>query len=49
MTHGPCGNANKKAPCMVDGKCSKKYPKDFCDETTMEEDGYPKYARPNNG
>jgi hypothetical protein len=49
MMHGLCGNANKKAPCMVDGKCSKKYPKDFCDETTVEEDGYPKYARPNNG
>ena len=34
---------------MVDGKCSKKFPKEFCEETTVEEDGYPKYARPNNG
>ena len=27
--HGPCGVAKKSAPCLRDGKCSKKYPKAF--------------------
>jgi len=49
MMHGPCGQANKKAPCMVDGKCSKHYPKVFCSETRYGDDGYPEYARPDNG
>jgi len=29
--------------------CSKHYPKDFCEETHFGDDGYPQYARPNNG
>jgi hypothetical protein len=49
MMHGPCGAINKDSPCMVDGKCSKRYPKDFCEATTMDQDGYPIYARPNDG
>ena len=49
MMHGPCGARNLNSPCMVDGKCSKRYPKEFCEETMMGEDGYPQYARPNNG
>ena len=34
---------------MVKGKCSKHYPKDFCPETCLGQDGYAEYARPNNG
>ncbi|OBZ78054.1 hypothetical protein A0H81_02325 [Grifola frondosa] len=50
MLHGPCGPAHPNAPCMSENAtCSKRYPRDFCEETTMGEDGYPVYARPNNG
>ena len=34
---------------MVDGKCSKNYPKEFLEQTIYGENGYPQYARPNNG
>ena len=49
MLHGPCGDEKPNAPCMVDGKCSKHYPKDFIEHTVYGENGYPQYARPNNG
>ena len=45
MLHGPCGNAYPNAPCMVNGKCSKHYPKKFCSETTIDEDGFVSYRR----
>lgn len=46
MIHGPCGrnNSTYKA-CMVDGVCSKHFPKEFSNETEMREDGYPAYRR----
>ena len=37
MMHGPCGAAYPNAPCMVDGKCSKRFPRQFCEETTLDE------------
>ena len=44
MMHGPCGSLNLKSPCMIDGKCDKDFPKDFCNETIVEDiDGCPKY------
>ena len=46
MMHGPCGSLNPNSPCMIDGKCDKNYPKDFSNETIVEDiDGYPKYCR----
>ncbi|TFY55103.1 hypothetical protein EVG20_g9444 [Dentipellis fragilis] len=49
MVHGPCGAANPNAPCMREGKCSKGFPKAFQQETVMTSDGYPIYARPDDG
>jgi len=49
MVHGPCGIANPRAPCMENGKCTKRYPKPFTDATYLNDDGYPCYKRPNDG
>ncbi|KAJ8933521.1 hypothetical protein NQ314_013961 [Rhamnusium bicolor] len=49
MVHGPCGVLNPNCPCMVDGKCSKGYPKPFIAETTIDENGRMTYRRRNNG
>ena len=48
MMHGPCGTLNPNALCMKDGKCSKRYPRNFQENTTENEDGYPIYRRKNN-
>jgi Helitron helicase-like domain at N-terminus len=46
MMHGPCGPMFPTSPCMKNGPyCTKKYPWNFCDETTTNEDGYPLYRR----
>ena len=45
MIHGPCGNLNSNSPCMVNGHCSKKFPKQLLQETQTGEDGYPLYRR----
>ncbi|CAF1145835.1 unnamed protein product [Brachionus calyciflorus] len=45
MMHGPRGESNPNSPCMVDGKCSKKFPKEFCEETILENNTYPVYKR----
>ena len=45
MMHDPCDRAYSDSSCMIDGKCSKKYPRQFCDETISNEDDYPIYRR----
>ncbi|XP_064631618.1 uncharacterized protein LOC135489918 [Lineus longissimus] len=47
--HGPCGSVNMHSPCMngtgMERKCSKNFPKDYIDATTVTDDSYPKYKR----
>ncbi|XP_030759613.1 uncharacterized protein LOC115885012 [Sitophilus oryzae] len=47
MVHGLCGTVNPSSPCMVDGKCSKEYPKPVQVVTVSNSDSYPKYRRRN--
>jgi hypothetical protein len=47
MVHGPCDFINPK--CMISNKCIKHFPKRFCYETTINEDGIPVYKGRNNG
>jgi len=49
MIHGPCGPNFLKDPCMEGSDCSKHYPKPFCDETRIEENGFVKYRRRDDG
>ena len=46
MIHGPCGERNPRAPCMVDGKCTKNFPKNFALQTSWSvRSSYPTYKR----
>jgi hypothetical protein len=45
MIHGPCGTINPNSPCMVHGKCSKRYPRAFVSNTVAGYDVYPQYRR----
>ena len=45
MLHGPCTPER----CLQNGRCKKHFPKSFCEQTRMNDDGYPEYARPDNG
>ena len=45
MIHGPCGAFNNHSPCMKDGQCLKRYPKQLLTSTQTGNDGYPMYRR----
>jgi len=49
MLHGPCGVENPQAKCMVNGKYSKCFLKEYRERTDWAENSYPLYARPDNG
>nr|KAJ0212601.1 hypothetical protein LSAT_V11C400160260 [Lactuca sativa] len=36
-------------PCMVDKKCSKSFPKQLCNHSSFDQNGFPLYKRRNNG
>jgi hypothetical protein len=37
MVHGTCGKHNPMSSCMKNGRCSKNYPKEFHEKTTVDE------------
>ena len=50
LMHGPCGLLAPNKPCMNEqGVCSKGFPKEFAEETTLPQDQYPVYRRRDNG
>lgn len=49
MIHGPCGGLRSNSPCMKDGICKNRYPKQFATMTTHGDDEYPNYRRRDNG
>ncbi|XP_029150748.1 uncharacterized protein [Arachis hypogaea] len=49
MIHGPCGHLNSKSQCMINGKYSKFFPKAFRDRTIIDEAGFPRYQRRDDG
>ncbi|CAH1412755.1 unnamed protein product [Lactuca virosa] len=49
MIHCPRGAENINCPCMVDKKCSKNFPKQFCNHSSVDQNGFPLYRRRNGG
>jgi hypothetical protein len=49
MLHGPCGAIHPSCPCMVNGACSKGYPKTFHPQTKDSIGSYPTYRRQDDG
>ncbi|XP_022019297.1 uncharacterized protein LOC110919334 [Helianthus annuus] len=49
IMHGPCELPRMNAPCMIDGKCSKSFPKAYERVTRFDEQGYIHYKRSPNG
>jgi len=49
MLHGPCGALHPSCPCMVNGACSKGYPKTFQPQTEDSTGSYPTYRQRDDG
>ena len=49
MIHGPCRAENMNCPCMVDKRCSKNFPKQLCNHSSVDQNGFPLYRRRNDG
>jgi hypothetical protein len=45
MLHGPCRNG---MACFVDGRCKLQYPKPFVEESSLSNDSFHTYRRPND-
>jgi len=45
MKHRPCGAINTNSPCVIDGKCSKRCPRELLEKTITDNDGYSLYRR----
>lgn len=45
MMHGPCGLDRPKSPCMKNKECSKKYPRQLTQHTSIDKSGYIIYRR----
>uniref|UniRef100_A0A914Y1R1 Helitron helicase-like domain-containing protein n=1 Tax=Panagrolaimus superbus TaxID=310955 RepID=A0A914Y1R1_9BILA len=40
MIHTPCGIHNPDAPCMVNGKCKRRFPREYREDTEMDVNGF---------
>ena len=49
MVHRPCGRYDPNAMCMQNGKCKRGFLKEFCENTELDENSYPKYRRRDDG
>jgi hypothetical protein len=45
MIHGPCTSVNMNSPCVKDGKCTKRYPRQLIHDTQTGDGGYSLYRR----
>uniref|UniRef100_A0A0D3BP59 ATP-dependent DNA helicase n=1 Tax=Brassica oleracea var. oleracea TaxID=109376 RepID=A0A0D3BP59_BRAOL len=48
MIHGPCGLLDPKSPCMENNVCTKKYPRPYNNNTSIDKSGYVLYRRRRN-
>ena len=43
--HGPCGPSDPNCPCMQDGSCTKRFPKEPADTSYIDDRGYAQFRR----
>ncbi|XP_056845361.1 uncharacterized protein LOC108807528 [Raphanus sativus] len=48
MIHGPCGTLNPRSPCMEKNVCTKKFPRPYNNNTSIDKSGYVLYRRRRN-